>query len=65
MSVRPVLTAAEPLDALIEQGRDAALIVVGTATSVDVDGGDTVARSIAEHPPCPMMVVPPGQPAGA
>lgn len=60
VSVRSVLTALPPEDALMEQGRDAALVVVGSATSVGTGGGaDIVARSVAEHPPCPVMIVPP------
>jgi len=64
VSVRPAQSASAPLEALIEQGRGAALIVVGSATSVDEEGAAAVARSLAEHPPCPVMVVPPA-PAAA
>jgi hypothetical protein len=65
VSARPVQSASAPLKALIEQGRDAALIVVGSAIAADADGADVVARGLAEQPPCAVMVVPPGQAAAS
>ena len=65
LPVRPVLTKEGPADALLELGRDASLIVVGSRPAGGaVDGIDAAVRSVLEEPVCPVMVVPPA-PSGA
>jgi nucleotide-binding universal stress UspA family protein len=59
VEVRRVVTQGRPLDALLEPGEDACLIVVGSRGHGGFDGmllGST-SQALVHHAPCPLVVV--------
>jgi nucleotide-binding universal stress UspA family protein len=67
VQVAPVLGHDEPVHALVRAERGAAMVVVGThgLTAVDRLLLKSVSREVMERPTCPIVVVPPVEPARA